>query len=541
MDSLRHLVELRHRGELLRTLVLRDRPLDLGSAPSCDVVIPDAELRPRAALLEPGALHVSLRRVRSDGRLSSARVLSTRPVSLGFGYQLRLRVAEAEPQCLDDACTDSVPVPELRSQSLVLWIGKGPERVRRRVGARPISVGSAEDNDLVLRDRAVSRHHCRFEPLAGGCLVRDLESRNGTWLAGLRVGVARVPVGSRLRLGRTEVCLEAETIEPAAERMVARSSVMIGTLAEARRFAQLEWPVLIHGETGSGKEGLARLIHAAGRGGPLVVANAGGLPDQLLESELFGHERGAFTGAERVHKGFFERASGGTLFLDEVGELSLRSQAQLLRVLETWHVCRVGGETEIPVDVRLVCATHRDLRALVEAGSFRMDLYYRIARLVLEVPPLRTRSKDVVALAEHFLEQLRPELGPRRLGRDVVPLLLHHGWPGNVRELRNVICVAATRCSDGVLDADALLPILRRAPGQDATELGYTHVAEIVASYDGNVSAAARALGIPRSTLRGRLRLAAELAIDASDGRPRGPGLARAEDAPGDQRMTRPA
>jgi len=317
---------------------------------------------------------------------------------------------------------------------------------------------------------------------------------------------------------------------------------MINSLAEARRFAPLPWPVLICGETGSGKEGLARFVHAAGRGGPLVVANAGGLPDQLLESELFGHERGAFTGAERVHRGYFERASGGTLFLDEVGELSMRSQAQLLRVLETWRICRVGGEEEIPVDVRLICATHRDLRALVEQGRFRLDLYYRIARLVLEVPPLRSRPKDVIALAEHFLVQLRPELGPRRLGRDVRPLLLHHAWPGNVRELRNVIGVAATRCSDGVVDASALLPALRQTPGEPDVEASYAHVAEIVASYDGNVSAAARALGIPRSTLRGRLRLAAEHALEAPGAsRIEGPGPAKARGRVRAQRMTRPA
>jgi len=471
-------------------------------------------------------------------------VLSQRPISLGAGYQLRSSAEGSVPGEAEEGFTDSVPLPELRSQSLALWIGTGPERVRRRVGMRPISVGTAQDNDLVLKDRAVSRYHCRFEPLPGGCLVRDLESRNGTWLAGLRVGVARVPVGARLRLGRTEIRLEAESIEAVADNLVARSPAMINSLAEARRFAPLLWPVLIRGETGSGKEGLARFVHAAGRGGPLVVANAGGLPDQLLESELFGHERGAFTGAERVHRGYFERASGGTLFLDEVGELSLRSQAQLLRVLETWRICRVGGEQEIPVDVRLICATHRDLRALVEEGRFRLDLYYRIARLVLEVPPLRSRPKDVIALAEHFLAQLRPELGPRRLGRDVRPLLLHHTWPGNVRELRNVIGVAATRCSDGVVDASALLPALRQSPGEPDVEASYGHVAEIVASYDGNVSAAARALGVPRSTLRGRLKLAAELALEAPGARRariEGPGPAKAHGRVCAQRMTRPA
>jgi len=505
MDQVRHSVELRHRGELLRTLLVRERPLALGRAESCDVVIPDVALSPQHAVLVGSARHVTLRRLHADGRLGQPyRLEAGERVKLGCDYELC--VLERPPVSEDVVLvTDAVRVPEMDPGVMTLEVGAGDQRLRRRVGHRPIAVGSADDNDIVLADRAVSRHHCRFEPVPGGCMVRDLGSRNGTWMAGLRVGVARVPVGARLRIGRTSLVLSGASTEPASGGMVVRSAAMAQTIAEARRMGSLKWTVLIQGESGAGKEGVARTVHDAGRGGPWVVANAGGLPEQMLQTELFGHERGAFTGAERQHRGLFERASGGTLFLDEVGELSLRSQAQLLRVLETWRICRVGGEAEIPVDVRLICATHRDLRAMVDEGSFRLDLYYRLTRLVLEVPPLRERPDDIMALAEHFLRELIPELGPRRLGPDARALLLSHGWPGNARELRNVIGAASTRTADGWVGVDALLPAMRQIGGVSQLDPEAMSPVDVLAAHDGNLSATARALGIPRSTLRGRL------------------------------------
>lgn len=547
MRSIRHCVEVSHRGQTIRTLVLRERPLELGRAESCDVVIPDLSLRPRAAVLVGKAQKVFLRRVHADGRLGEPLELHEgRSLPLSADYHVRVAESAPRPMSEELVITDAVKMPELRSETLTLVVGAGAQRVRRKISHRPISVGSASDNDVVLSDRAVSRHHCRFEPLADGCLVRDLGSRNGTWMAGLRVGAAGVPIGTRLRVGRTPMMVASESVEVEGGAFIASSPLMARAVAEARRAGALPWPVLIHGESGAGKEGIARMIHDAGRGGPWVAANAGGLPEQILETELFGHERGAFTGAERQHRGYFERASGGTLFLDEVGELSLRSQAQLLRVLETWRVRRVGGETEIPVDVRLVCATHRDLHAMVAEGSFRLDLYYRLARLVVEVPPLRERPEDVLALAEHFLRELTVHLGPRRLGRDARTLLLGHHWPGNARELRNVVSAAAAYSPDGVVDASALLPAMRQLSGAAPIEPAAMNAADVVAAHAGNLSAAARALGVPRSTLRGRLRAALASnppAAPRADGELRlGPGLIKATSTRDRaQRMTKPA
>ncbi len=263
----------------------------------------------------------------------------------------------------------------------------------------------------------------------------------------MRVGSARLRVGARIRVGRTDLSLVArgERGDARQHGLVAASPQMLKVLGEVEGYARLSWPVAIHGESGAGKEGIARALHGRGPrdGGPFVAINAGGLPRELVESELFGHERGAFTGATQVHKGVFEQADGGTLFLDEIGELPLDMQARLLRVLDTGEVRRVGAESAVRVDVRVVCATHCDLRAMVGTGAFRRDLYYRLTRLVIEVPPLRHRPEDIRALSEHFLDQIAAEVGPREIDEEAMSRLLAHPWPGNARELRNVLCSAA--------------------------------------------------------------------------------------------------
>ena len=270
----------------------------------------------------------------------------------------------------------------------------------------------------------------------------------------------------------------------------------------------MPWPVLVRGETGVGKEHVARALHERGRrqDGPFVPLNGGGLPRELIESELFGHERGAFTGAVQAHRGAFEQAHGGTLFLDEVAELPADLQTRLLRVLESWHVRRVGSEAARRVDVRLVCATHRDLREMVHEGRFRSDLYYRIHRLVVEVPPLRARPADIACLARHFLLQMQPELGERRIDPQALERLHGYPWPGNVRELRNVLELAAVDSDGALIDLAAVDRSLRRVSEPSVLRPSADSLRETLEQYGGNMSAAARALGIPRSTLRDRLK-----------------------------------
>jgi DNA-binding NtrC family response regulator len=237
-----------------------------------------------------------------------------------------------------------------------------------------------------------------------------------------------------------------------------------------------------------------------------VPLNGGGLPRELIESEIFGHERGAFTGAVQAHRGAFEQAHGGTLFLDEVAELPPDLQTRLLRVLETWDVRRVGSETTRRVDVRLVCATHKDLRAMVREGRFRSDLYRRIHRLVVDVPPLRVRPDDIACLARHFLRLMQPDLGEIRVEAQALQRLHGHPWPGNVRELRNVLELAAVDCDGAAIGLAAIDRSLRRSWESCGVSASVDSLREALEQYGGNMSAAARALGIPRSTLRDRLR-----------------------------------
>lgn len=223
--------------------------------------------------------------------------------------------------------------------------------------------------------------------------------------------------------------------------VVVRSARMRALYETVERVARSHIPVLVVGETGTGKEVIARAIHAASARAerPMRCINCAAIPATLLESTLFGHEKGAFTGAERTQKGLFEEAEGGTVFLDEIGELSAAAQAALLRVLETHRLSRVGSSTEITVDVRIVAATHRDLEAMGRVGQFRQDLYYRLATMVLELPPLRERRDEIVPLAQHFLEGTVTQGQARAIGEETRALLERYPWPGNVRELRNVI------------------------------------------------------------------------------------------------------
>jgi two-component system response regulator GlrR len=305
-------------------------------------------------------------------------------------------------------------------------------------------VGSASGARLVIADPTVSRLHAEFQPRDDGVWVQDLGSRNGTFVEGVQVGSARVPPGGSIRLGETTLTLAREPVPevvhlwPANEfgRLLGESSAMRELFAQLARIAPASSSVLIHGETGTGKELVARALHDASPRAkqPFVIIDCAALPEQLLESELFGHVRGAFTGAVATRAGAIEAADEGTVFLDEIGELPLAMQPKLLRVLESRTVRRVGETTARKVDVRFVSATHRDLRTMVNAGAFREDLYFRLAVLPVVVPPLRDHSSDIPLLVQRFLPPTSPPLG-----RETMQLLVSRPWLGNVRELRNFV------------------------------------------------------------------------------------------------------
>jgi len=315
-----------------------------------------------------------------------------------------------------------------------------------------VRVGKAPDNDLILPDDTVSRHHCELERRADVVWVKDLGSTNGTRIGGSKITEALAPPGSVLRFGEVEVVVRATpqkvdvlpSKEPKFGPAIGESLAMRTVFGMLERIAPTDGTVLLEGETGTGKDVLARAIHIASprSKSPFIVIDCGAISYTLIESELFGHERGAFTGAVASRRGAFENAEGGTLFLDEVGELPIDIQPKLLRVLESREYRRVGGNKTMRADVRVVAATKRDLKREVERGKFREDLYFRLAVVPIVVPALRTRREDISGLVHLFLQQSSqndPTLGPLSMADEAISALTAHDWPGNVRELRNVL------------------------------------------------------------------------------------------------------
>ncbi len=387
---------------------------------------------------------------------------------------------------------------------------------------RTVTIGSSSDNDLALSDRTVSRYHLELRPAPGGILVKDLGSLNGTFFREARVQLAILPTGVELRFGASTLALHVAAAGPVqppelAELpgVIAESAAMKRVVATIAKLAPNMVSVLIEGETGTGKEVVASAIHASSprAKAPFVVVDCGALPPTLIASELFGHERGAFTGAAQKHAGAFERAKGGTLFLDEIGELPLELQPALLGVLERRRFRRLGGERDLDADFRLLSATHRDLRADANSGRFRDDLYFRLAVSRIVIPPLRERPEDVAALARHFAEQVAGTPNPAGLTEDLLAKLAGQHWRGNARELRNYIENAialgfepeeAERTVAGA-DADEILPYkIARAGVVGSFEKEY--LSRLIAACDGNVSAAARRAEMDRAYLLSLLR-----------------------------------
>ena len=352
---------------------------------------------------------------------------------------------------------DGPPTVNLRRCKLVVL--SGPERGSEHViSSDVIRVGKAPESDLVLTDDTVSRAHFEIVRDAKGYLLRDLKSTNGTFLDGAEIKEAYIRAGSIIAAGAAELKFtpfeERIEILPSDKEslgaMTGRSTVMREIFGLIERIAPTDATVLIEGETGTGKDMIARTLHQLSRRaqGPFIVVDCGAVAGTLIESELFGHEKGAFTGATATRQGAFELASGGTVFLDELGELSLDLQPKLLRVIEQRELRRVGGSKTIKVDLRILAATRKDLRNEVEKGKFREDLYFRLNVVPIVSPPLRERREDIPLLVEQFIQQLTGEVGGLEVSPQTMAALGAHDWPGNVRELRNVIERALALGSD---------------------------------------------------------------------------------------------
>ncbi|MBL9103023.1 MAG: sigma 54-interacting transcriptional regulator [Myxococcales bacterium] len=355
---------------------------------------------------------------------------------------------------------------DVRRFHITVVEGPGRGLVWRSEAAR-CSIGAHRSNDVVLEDPTVSRFHCEVVAEADGLRVLDLESRNGTVLDGVQVRDARARAGSVLRLGKSALQVEAGGGVHSVPLSEARSfgslrgasPLMRATFAMLERAAESDVTLMLEGETGTGKSQAAQSLHRAGsrRKGPFVIVDCGAIHGNLLESELFGHEKGAFTGATERRIGAFEEASGGTLFLDEIGELPLDLQPKLLRALEAREVRRVGSNSYRPVDVRVVAATNRDLRADVNAGRFRADLYFRLAVLTIPMPPLRRRPEDIPDIVDELLAALgvQGEVAASLRAPAFVARLQRAAWTGNVRELRNYLERCVVLRAMGPLDEQA--------------------------------------------------------------------------------------
>jgi DNA-binding NtrC family response regulator len=417
-------------------------------------------------------------------------------------------------------------------ECIELEVTSGPEAgLRTKLSLPSIKIGTAPDNDVVLTDRTVSRHHAEIRITAQGLMVRDLDSTNGTFCNDIRVIEAFLQPDVRCALGETEIriaqCTEERQYEVSHEKrlgpLVGATEPMRELYGLLKAVAPSPTTVLITGESGSGKEVVARTLHElSGRRGPLVVFDASVTDQEMVRNDLFGHVKGAFTGALGPREGAFRRADGGTLFIDEIGELPLELQPRLLRALESREVLPVGSDQPVKVDVRVVAATHRDLETMVQQGRFRADLFFRLSVIAVRVPSLREIKDDIPLLMRNFSSQLGLKC---HLSQRVLAAMYAYDWPGNVRELRNVLERAAVLCQGQEIGPEHLrlpdarppraaapepaagIPQSASGPSAPAQIKSFERqmIKEAIERNGNNKAAAARELGIPLSTLKRRI------------------------------------
>jgi DNA-binding NtrC family response regulator len=426
----------------------------------------------------------------------------------------------------------------LRKCKLIAQVGG---RAREHVFDKPtITIGAMEDNDLVVSDDTVSRYHCKIVQEENAYLCVDLGSTNGTFINRVRIREAYLKPGCTLGLGNSELKFHSadEKVEIVPSRkeklggLVGRHVKMRELYAVLEKIAPTATTVVIEGETGTGKEVVAQTIHqlSTRASGPFMVVDCGAVPDNLIESELFGHEKGSFTGAIMTRQGLFEMASGGTVFLDELGELPLDLQPKLLRALEQREIRRVGSNKPIKVDVRIVAATNRKLEEEVRAGRFRQDLFYRLSVVRVFLPPLRERPEDIPLLVKHFLADGAYNRSARVTGvsRTAMDALAAYRWPGNVRELVNTIERAVSFAEGELIELQDLSETVRGeersgsgpvsvdgaasdATFKDAKERWVAsferdYIVNLLKKNKGNISHAAREADIDRKYFRKLMR-----------------------------------
>ncbi len=422
----------------------------------------------------------------------------------------------------------------LKQRQYQVTVVGGPDKGLSKTIDGRVLVGSHADAGLSLQDTTVSRYHVELLGRPDGVRVRDLESTNGTYLSGTRVAEVFVEGEAMLTVGKTQIkiaTLESDLGKPEAKSSfgpaIGASSAMRQLFGILEKVGPTDSTVMLLGETGTGKEVLAKAIHSTSRRADrsFIVVDCGAVAPTLIESELFGHAKGSFTGAVADRNGAFLEADGGTIFLDEIGELPLDLQPKLLRVLEAGTVRRVGEDKYRNVNVRIIAATHRDLEKEIEAGRFRRDLYYRLAVVMVTVPPLRDRIDDIPLLTKHFVQSMGR--GDFELPQILSSRFAAYQWPGNVRELRNLVERALAGAEIEPLTNDGSAPRLDGSSGDELIDLPFKEAKEkLIESFtkeylegllkkcNGNISQMAREAGIARNYVH---RLVAKYGIKATE------------------------
>jgi DNA-binding NtrC family response regulator len=509
---------------------LHGQGLTIGRSAVNDVSIPDDELPPFVCALEPASMGYRVVDKSGQGVWLNGRRVTDEPLPHNAELRLGKLTARYARTPEDKGGKDGgqrTGILRTRSDGKLVKTEfrlRLPSGERLEIPSSGLRVGALSDNDVAVDDGFVSSYHAQLFLRGERLFVRDLDSTNGTFVNDVRVVEAEVPAKSTLRFGKVKIQVETEDsdvdIDATAKgrgpwkcaQLTTADAGFAKTFALIEKVAPHDASVCIFGETGTGKELVAHALHVlSGRkNGPFVPLNCAAFPEELIESELFGHEKGAFTGADRQRKGAFEEADKGTLFLDEIGELPMEMQAKLLRVLETRAVRRVGGRGDTPVDVRIVCATHRDLVQHVKQGRFREDLLHRIYVIPVKLPSLRERPVDVVHLARHFGALISPHRSVTLTGA-AEEKLRQHSFPGNVRELRNVIQRALIMGDGATIDAGdiAFIPATLDEvttgaalykKGMTMDDVERTAIDAALKAH-GSIGEAARALGVAKTTL----------------------------------------
>ncbi len=529
---------------LLRLPIDRDR-FQLGRGASNHLVLPDDDLLDEEAILElrPEGwwlIDASRRGTRLDAAIVATEAPLTDGAVLYLGARWTVTFRLGHPTSPGETRRHAGQTIALRdagapARSISLcWESEDSEGRLLLETADVAGIGHDGDNEISISDKYVSSFHARVFHHRGAWRLSDLGSTNGTFVDEVRVGEAVLEPGMRIRVGEAVITVEdplaatADSSPACRHGIVTADKGLLAVLDQVERLGGTDATVTIFGESGTGKELVARAVHDSSdrATGPFIPVNCAAISKDLMESELFGHEKGAFTGAATARAGAFEEANEGTLFLDEVGELPLDVQAKLLRAIELKEVRRVGATRPSRVDVRIVAATNRDLHAEVRSGKFREDVFYRLYVIPLTLPPLRRREADVPLLAEHFIRTRSPGRSPT-LTDQAREKLMRHAWPGNVRELRNTIERAILFHTNGrILPRDIIFPSDQSTPkvehlldisGKTLAEIEREAIHMALGANDGNRRMTARILGIARSTLQKKIK---ELSIEPVEEEP---------------------